>query len=304
MLRLKGEPDDSAADDDSIGETPPRPGEGFPDHPAMIHEPLGSDDFSDEEEDDDGRGPLWDTIPLGGVGIAAAAFVPTFLAIILGVPYLIGPGGPARAPVGPAQTAAPITADGDSTGRFSSSLSDMRRWDTGDHTEGSTAEAPAPSSPSPPTAAASRSPEPSPPPEPPQVQSEPIGPPAASATAPVTGGPSTDAGPQAPAPELPARIPEPQRRAAATGPVLEPHSVPGPRPASAAPDVPRPRLESRRVSGDWTPAAAFTDRAAAARLASSIERQGYPVEIRQDPSSTRPWVVWIGSQPSGAGRRR
>jgi hypothetical protein len=59
-----------------------------------------------------------------------------------------------------------------------------------------------------------------------------------------------------------------------------------------------------RDGRDWTPAAAFTDRAAASRLASSIEKQGYPVEIRQDGSSTRPWVVWIGAQPSGGSRRR
>jgi hypothetical protein len=39
-------------------------------------------------------------------------------------------------------------------------------------------------------------------------------------------------------------------------------------------------------------------------LASSIEKQGYPVEIRQDGSSSRPWVVWIGAQPSGGSRRR
>ena len=59
-----------------------------------------------------------------------------------------------------------------------------------------------------------------------------------------------------------------------------------------------------RDGRDWTPAAAFTDRAAANRLASSIEKQGYPVEIRQDGSSSRPWVVWIGAQPSGGSRRR
>jgi hypothetical protein len=59
-----------------------------------------------------------------------------------------------------------------------------------------------------------------------------------------------------------------------------------------------------REQREWTPAAAFADRAAAGRLASSIEKQGYPVEIRQDGSSSRPWVVWIGAQPSGGSRRR
>jgi len=62
--------------------------------------------------------------------------------------------------------------------------------------------------------------------------------------------------------------------------------------------------EKKPASVDWTPAAAFADRAAAARLAASIEGQGYPVDIRQDASSTRPWVVWIGSQPKSSGGRR
>jgi hypothetical protein len=51
-------------------------------------------------------------------------------------------------------------------------------------------------------------------------------------------------------------------------------------------------------------AAAFADREAARRLASSIQQQGYPVEIRQEQSSSRPWVVWIGAQPRGGERRR
>jgi hypothetical protein len=41
------------------------------------------------------------------------------------------------------------------------------------------------------------------------------------------------------------------------------------------------------------PAAAFADHDAARRLAASIERQGYPVEIRREKSSEQPWVVWI-----------
>jgi hypothetical protein len=63
-------------------------------------------------------------------------------------------------------------------------------------------------------------------------------------------------------------------------------------------------VETRKGGRDWTPAAAFTDREAASRLASSIQQQGYPVEIRQEQSSSRPWVVWIGPQPRGAERRR
>lgn len=66
----------------------------------------------------------------------------------------------------------------------------------------------------------------------------------------------------------------------------------------------RPAVETRKGNRDWTPAAAFADREAASRLASSIQQQGYPVEIRQESSSSRPWVVWIGAQPRGGERRR
>jgi hypothetical protein len=65
-----------------------------------------------------------------------------------------------------------------------------------------------------------------------------------------------------------------------------------------------PAAETRKSGPDWTPAAAFADREAASRLASSIQQQGYPVEIRQEASSSRPWVVWIGAQPRAADRRR
>jgi hypothetical protein len=65
-----------------------------------------------------------------------------------------------------------------------------------------------------------------------------------------------------------------------------------------------PAVETRKSGRDWTPAAAFADREAATRLASSIQQQGYPVEIRQEASSSRPWVVWIGAQPRTGDRRR
>jgi hypothetical protein len=65
-----------------------------------------------------------------------------------------------------------------------------------------------------------------------------------------------------------------------------------------------PPAETRKSGRDWTPAAAFADREAASRLASSIQQQGYPVEIRQETSSSRPWVVWIGAQPRAGERRR
>ncbi|HTG09435.1 MAG TPA: hypothetical protein VK746_01460 [Candidatus Eisenbacteria bacterium] len=103
-------------------------------------------------------------------------------------------------------------------------------------------------------------------------------------------------------------------------PRVSPSPVPEPR-VTRAPEPPRqpqaavlnaperapaaaPAVEIRKGGRDWTPAAAFADREAAARLASSIQQQGYPVEIRQDQSATRPWVVWIGAQPRGGDRRR
>ena len=120
-----------------------------------------------------------------------------------------------------------------------------------------------------------------------------------------SGSGGTDSGSTAPSlPPAASRVPDPERKAPTPKPVLEPRSAPAPRHAAAAPDPPRAQSEARKGASDWTPAAAFADRDAAARLASSIERQGYPVEIRQEASSTRPWVVWIGSQPSGGGRRR
>jgi hypothetical protein len=109
-----------------------------------------------------------------------------------------------------------------------------------------------------------------------------------------------------PVPSLP-----PARTAPTTPPIAPERRVP--EPSRSAATVPPPAVEPRaaveprrapREPHDWTPAAAFTDRAAASRLASSIEKQGYPVEIRQDASSSRPWVVWIGAQPSGGSRRR
>jgi cell division septation protein DedD len=87
-----------------------------------------------------------------------------------------------------------------------------------------------------------------------------------------------------------ARAPEPPRQTRAAAP-------------TPAPELPAP-TEPQKNGREWTPAAAFTDREAASRLASSIQQQGYPVEIRQDRSSTRPWVVWIGAQPRGGDRRR
>ena len=285
MLRLKGE-----ADDEAVRE-----------HPAFADEQLVDVEEVDDGEIDDRAAD--DRFHLlgdpRGLGIAAATFVPTFLVIFLGLPYLVGPAFTARTPREPSAVAtAPPIPTPDSSGSPGSSLSEALRAGSAD----SRVTAP-PAAPAPPPAESSRVPEALPP------VAEDAGPqdrerapePAPSTPPPTVSSAESSASPTVPTlPSAPSRVPEPERKTAPSRTVLEPRAAPGPRPAAATPDPPRPR----RPPGDWTPAAAFADRAGAARLASSIERQGYPVEIRQDSSSTRPWVVWIGSQPSGGARRR
>src|SRR4029453_6097276 len=97
------------------------------------------------------------------------------------------------------------------------------------------------------------------------------GTPGSSASRSSSGADSGSASPSLP--PAPSRVPEPERKATASKSVVEPRSASEPRQAAATADSPRSQAESRKGSGDWTPAAAFADREAAARLASSIERQ-------------------------------
>jgi hypothetical protein len=274
MLRLKGEREDETLRED----------EG---RPRLVDveetdELTGKDVFPVDEPDGAGyleydSGRPGRTLPLRGLAIAAAAFTPTFLLIFFGLPYLVGSAVPGRAPSAPVASRAPElepkafpssseTAGGDTR----SGLGDSRAGLGG------------------------------------RALSDPF-----RATPPVPDEPKIDepkieeratAAVPEPAPSLPAarptpavapepRVPEAARTAAVPPPAPEPRAAAEPR---RAPREPR----------EWTPAAAFTDRAAASRLASSIEKQGYPVEVRQDASSSRPWVVWIGAQPSGGSRRR
>jgi hypothetical protein len=223
--------------------------------------------------------------------------VPTFLLIFFGLPYVLSSATPARTPTTPGS--GPLASLGADPPK--PSASEVLRGDTrsepatrglgswlfsgppaGDEPKVEPPKAESPTIDSPRTdsprmdskieePAATAGPEPGPalPPRPGQAESP-------------------------PAPD--ARAPEASHRAAAPTAPPEPRA-PEPRPA------PEPRRAARE-SREWTPAAAFTDRAAAGRLASSIEKQGYPVEIRQDGASSRPWVVWIGAQPSGGSRRR
>ncbi|HEX7785135.1 MAG TPA: hypothetical protein VF653_02835 [Methylomirabilota bacterium] len=361
MLRLKGEPDDSMADgehddprSDAFEETPG-------DHPAFESRSLPDDGHGfDEGLEDDEREGRWRLLSdTSGLAIAAASFVPTFLVVFFGVPYLLGEPSLATTPSpSPAVATAPVL-EPEPPWSLSNSLAEALRGGPLERLVGPPTDAPAPlpspSTTTPPQVAA-KAPEATAPgskaPEPPA---------AAPATSAATPAPATPATPPAAAtvpdpekrhaadavtretrvagaaadqmhsrdqlgepmpgaggsglqgssgadaaPSLPPaqRVPEPERKVTTSKPVTEPRTTPARRPVAATPDPPRAQSESRKSSGDWTPAAAFADREAATRLASSIERQGYPVEIRQEASSTRPWVVWIGSQPSGGGRRR
>jgi hypothetical protein len=222
-----------------------------------------------EDEADESAGLL---AALPGPLIAAATFVPTFLAVFFTLSSLMG----ATTLKGPSADAGVSTAlKSDPGTRPAPTLSEAVRdpfvappildsippSDPREAPRGPVAEdAPVPTSE--PT-------KPSLPPVPPRVSPSPV-----------------------PEPRV-TRAPEPPRQPQAA--VL---NAPERAPAAA------PAVETRTGGRDWTPAAAFADREAAARLASSIQQQGYPVEIRQDQSATRPWVVWIGAQPRAGDRRR
>ena len=271
MLRLKGERDSGERDEITREDI-------FPDDETA--------ESADEEytEVDPGR-PRW-RLPLHGLGVAAGTFIPTFLLIFLGLPYVLGSAAPARTPStsGPGPLA---SLGADLTPSPKPSASEVLRGDvssgpagrvTGDWLFSSPPAADGPKV------------------ELPQSESRLDEP--APAAAPEAGPslPPNRLSRAEPSPAPEPRAPEASRPAATTPAPSEPR-------APEARPIPGPR-QAAREPREWTPAAAFTDRAAAGRLASSIEKQGYPVEIRQDSSSSRPWVVWIGAQPSGGGSRR
>jgi hypothetical protein len=284
LLRLKGEPHD----EDILAED---------------ERDLDVDDGADQSpsesvfaEDDEEL--AW---PLRGLAIATAAFVPTFVAIVFGLPYLFAP---ADAPRAAAVLKPPPVANRASEAPVAPPLSPS------DSMKAPVAPAPTPS----------------------ESMKAPVAPPQEEARAAVES--TLPAQPPAlpPIKEQRPQVAEPPRLPApAPEPSLPSRQAPKPRITASEPPVPTtppPSSKEQRapvmkepvvtketppvreaVAKDttgWTPAAAFADRAAAQRLASGIEQQGYPVEIRQDGSSTRPWVVWIGAQPrsNGGGQRR
>jgi hypothetical protein len=288
MLRLKGEHD--AEERDEIAHEDLFPSDTAPDGQAP-------------SEVDGGR-PMG-TPPLRGLAVAAATFVPTFLLIFFGLPYVLGSAAPARTPTTPAPgSLASRAADPGLASPPSPSevlRGDVRSDVAGRGKGGWLFSSPPVSSP---PAVAEKA-------EPPRNDSRndstTIDSPRADSKidepAPAV---VPDAGPSLPPPSRPSRAessPTPAPRAPeASHRASTPAAPPEPRAAAPQP-APEPR-PAPKESREWTPAAAFTDRAAAGRLASSIEKQGYPVEIRQDSGSSRPWVVWIGAQPTGGGSRR
>jgi hypothetical protein len=279
MLRLKGEQDGALHEEDEAR--------------SSLHDTEETDEITSESafrgEDAPTQEPDWEqpdgTPRLRGPAIAVTAFVPTFLLIFFGLPYLVGTVAPARTPT-PSVVTGPRVATGPTVAPDSVPVPKppTRAPEAVRPTPGGlVSRDPLPVSPL--VAEKPKTEEPAPPPA---AQPAPALPPAR---------PTPAEPPAAAAPASAPRVPETSRQANAPPPTPEPRATAEPRPAPEARRAPR---EPR----DWTPAAAFTDRAAAGRLASSIEQQGYPVEIRQEASSSRPWVVWIGAQPSSSGRRR
>lgn len=276
-LRLRPDPM-SDADDDEI-----RDDAVLPEPSDLITDDDGSSDEPGEDDDEDEG--LWPSLP--GPLIAGLTFVPTFLAVFFGLTYLLG-NVLATAPT--ASTAAPATPKADvsrqATPPRPEALRDQlampRLFDpsgTGSPLPGSPGTDSKGSDPS----AGIRPTEPREAPR----SGENATPPAVERATP----------PAAPTPMARSPIPEP-RAARSAEPAREPRAAV----LNTTPER-TPAAEPGK-SREWTPAAAFADREAAGRLASSIQQQGYPVEIRQEQSSSRPWVVWIGAKPSGGERRR
>lgn len=248
-------------------------GESLPDPSDLI---SGADVFPDErietgDEDRDERAGFFPALP--GPLIAAATFVPTFLAVFFGLSYLLGLGteiGPMASPPAPSTATVLSGLDAPGSPPLSDAIRDpfvaprasdspsMRPSDPREALPGSSvADTPAPT-----------------------VESTgPTRPPALPRAA-ISAGTEPRAGRATEEPR------QPQAAVLTTPPERTPEAQP------------------RKGGSEWTPAAAFADRGAASRLASSIQQQGYPVEIRQEQSSARPWVVWIGAQPRGGERRR
>jgi len=275
MLRLKGERDDDVQhEQDGVDHRERLPIDELTAADAFPTDPRRRDGRQfGEGEEYDGEDPA-SILPLRGLAIAAATFVPTFLAVFFGLPYLLSsattlltPGAPSPSP--PVAATAPLRSEVGPD--VPASLSEALGRDSVD---GGSA----------PPVITPRVPDEAPPRESPERSSR-VEPTTPRGPEPAAVAPTPEPAPRPTLPPVQSRPPEPAR----------------PPVARSAPE-PRPTVEASKP-GEWTPAAAFADREAAGRLASSIQNKGYPVEVRQDGSSSRPWVVWIGAQPTGARRR-
>lgn len=272
----------------------------FPEDPVEVGDPE-----DDGSENPSGLHQLLAAVP--GPLIAAATFVPTFLVIFFGLSYIVG------AVLGTGATASGPSPSGPMAGgaRWTppSSMSEALRdpFATSRVFEPPTPKASDPRE----VTGSSGAPEPVPAPSAPPSTSPSTSETPASAiessrpTLPPARSPAT---PPAipPAQPRPAIVPAPESR---VGRAAEPPRQPQAAVLNTTPErtpaaQTTPAVDTRKGAGEWTPAAAFADRDAATRLASSIQQQGYPVEIRQEASSSRPWVVWIGAQPRAGERRR
>jgi hypothetical protein len=280
MLRLKSEPEDEIYDDDLLPEASDR----------LSSVDVFPDDGLDAEEGGD-EGVL---SPLPGPIIAAATFIPTFMAVFFGLSYVLGAAGPT------AGTAGRQMSD---LRQSIPSRSDTLRDPFAPPAVRDTPAAEAPAPPADPRSDAKTEPrsEPREVARPNEAREPSRGEPPGSRGEDSARSSFESSGPSLPPQSRPATPPSPQPRVA--------RPAEAPRQPQAAvlttpPDPPRTAEARRTEGGDWTPAAAFADRDAAGRLASSIQQQGYPVEVRQDRGSSRPWVVWIGAQPRSGERRR
>lgn len=217
----------------------------------------------EEEESEGGEEALSVRPPRHGVWIAVATFVPTFLATVLGVPYLLG--------------GARVTHTASDSGPPPAAIAQLPYGSASLSTRSMTRAVPG--------GARDRGRDP-------------------FATA-----PRLAVRPLAVEPEGETRTEEPASRAESTAPAP---SLPAAEPRTptqrATANARRPvelRASGQRksISRDWMPVAAFENREAARHLGESIKQQGYPVEIREDRSSTRPWVVWISAHPTSGEHR-
>ena len=277
LLRLKSDPEGDIRD-----EPLPDPSDRIVAEDVFLQDRPEDGAEADEEDDWDQEGSRLPRLP--GPLIAVTTFVPTFLAVFFGLSHLLGGASPtARTANAPVPSAvAPLSEQPALSEALRDPFVAPRLVDPPPTKQSDPRDVTRPSDPREALRAPSLEEA-----TPPAV--EPAPPPALPA----------------PPPALPTRPPAQPRVATPSAP--EPRALrltETPRQPQAAVMTTTPTAEPRKSGRDWTPAAAFADREAAGRLASSIQQQGYPVEIRQEQSSARPWVVWIGAQPRGGERRR